>query len=107
MHNPIMTYLFNFLSVIAIILLIGYIVFEVVKAAKVCKKIRQFSDQLTSEMREELTVQYQKLCDGEIEIEEFYEREQWSGQLFSKIFEDYKNDLTKGFYARKGRTKVK
>jgi hypothetical protein len=72
------------------------------------KKLKKFVNEIREEEKIELTNDYMKLMRGEIEIIDFYEKEEMLGQLYTKIFMDYKNNLIRhNFKSSKGKVKVK
>lgn len=87
---------------------IFYLGYTIVKSLLIIQALKKFAVIIQNEMKTELMNQYAKLCQGDIEVQDFYEFQEWSGQLYSKIFEDYRNGLMKHYFKlSKGRTKVK
>ena len=86
---------------------IAYLVYMVIRSLLILRALRKFAIEIQHEIKEELTNTYMKLMRGEIEIQDFYEKQEAVGRLYLKIFEDYKNGITKNYSKpRKGRTKV-
>ena len=87
---------------------LGFLAYSVIRSFFIVQAIKKFAIVLQQEIRTELTNDYMKLMQGDIEVEDFYQKQEWLGQLFIKIFEDYKNNLMKNYFkSNKGRMKVK
>ena len=85
-----------------------FLAYTVVRSLIVFRALKKFVITIQKEIKTELTNEYMKLMRGDIEVQDFYEKEQMLGQLYSKFFEDYKNDLMKNYFKiRKGRMKAK
>jgi hypothetical protein len=80
----------------------------IIKQLLIVKELKKFLAEIQKEITAELTFEYSLLVRGEIDTIDFLEKQEWVGQLYSKIFEDYKKDtLQKYSLIKKGRTKVK
>lgn len=96
---------FGYLLIFSIVI---FLVYTITKSFLALRALKKFITEIENELRVELTRAYFQLVQGEIEVEDFYEKELRLGQLYSKIFEDYKKGMFKNYSKpRKGRTKVK
>jgi hypothetical protein len=95
----------SYLIVFSCLVFLGY---TIIRSLIIFKALKKFVTAIQKEIKTELTNEYMKLMRGEIEVPDFYEKQEWLGQLYSKIFEDYKNGIMKNYFKpRKGRMKVK
>ena len=84
-----------------------FLFFIVVRHIFFCTKVKKFLNEIHNELHTELSNDYMKYMRGDIEVQDFYEKSEWVGRLYSKIFEDYRKGMFKEYSKpRKGRTKV-
>jgi predicted DNA-binding transcriptional regulator len=84
-----MTLLSGFIYAIIGITL-GVVVTQTVRSFLMFKRLKKFVAEIQREMTIELSYTYFLLTQGKIGIIDFYEKQEWVGRLYSKIFEDYK-----------------
>lgn len=83
------------------------VVTQIIRSFLMFKQLKKFVAEIQREITTELAYSYFLLSQGKIDLIDFFEKEEWVGQLYSKIFEDYKNGMFKRHSKpRQGRTKV-